>query len=113
MQNVTSEHFGTQNTRRFCTEVSIASTETPTAIPVKTATSDIAMSWSMDSGMCNEKSLGRQGRVSAEARVWLGGLRGARPRRWPSHLGRQGRVSAEAPRYAVSLRGTVMKPPLW
>ena len=61
----------------------------------------------------NEKSLGRQGRVSAEARVRSGGLRGARPRRWPSHLGRQGRVSAEAPRYAVSLRGTVMKPPLW
>ena len=32
----------------------------------------------------------------AEARVKSGGLRGARPRRWPSHLGRQGRVSAEA-----------------
>ena len=32
----------------------------------------------------------------AEARVKSGGLRGARPRRWPLHLGRQGRVSAEA-----------------
>jgi len=66
-----------------------------------------------DGGGSNEKSLGRQGRVSAEARVRLGGLRGARPRRWPSHLGRQGRVSAEAPRHAVPLRGTVMKPLLW
>ena len=55
----------------------------------------------------------------AEARVKSGGLRGARPRRWPSHLGRQGRVSAEARGASgyrvtrrVALRGTVgeMKP---
>ena len=39
-----------------------------------------------DGGGSNEKSLvGRQGRVSAEARVQSGGLCWARPRRWPSH----------------------------
>ena len=68
-----------------------------------------AQMMSRSSNLRNEKSLGRQGRVSAEARVRLGGLSGARPRRWPSHLGRQGRVSAEAPRYAVPGTGIVTR----
>ena len=52
--------------------------------------------------LCNEKSLGRQGRVSAEARVRLGGLRGARPRRWPSHLGS---AEARVTERGIALRG--------
>ena len=62
-------------------------------------------------GSREKQSLGRQGRVSAEA-TRSGGSRWARLLRaagaaaaGPMHLGRQGRVSAEATRYA--LRGTV------
>ena len=62
-------------------------------------------------GSREKQSLGRQGRVSAEA-TRSGGTRWARLLRAagaaaarPMHLGRQGRVSAEATRYA--LRGTV------
>ena len=40
----------------------------------------------------------------AEARVKSGGLRGARPRRWPSHLGS---AEARVTERGIALRGTV------